>query len=409
MDRETSPLPNDVEALKALVFSLRQTHLEQQAKIQRQTSLIDQLIEQIKLARHKQFGASSERWSVDQMRLFNEAEAIVDSEGGDDDQESDADTIAVLAHRRKRGGRKPLPPELPRIEVIHELPESERVCPHDGALLKVIGEVATEQLDIIPAQVRVIRHLRKKYSCPCCDGTIKTAPMPNQPIPKSRVSPGLLAYIIINKFADALPLYRQERIFKRIGIEISRANLANWVVKAGQLVQPLINLMRDKNLEYDIMGMDETVVQVLKEPGKAPQSQSYLWVQRGGPPEQPLILYDYDPSRSQAVPERLLAGYTGYLQTDGYPAYDAVGSEPSITQVGCFAHARRKFDEALKGQSKKRKSSHAWRGFKFIQQLYRIERSLKKDAKPEVRYRLRQEQAKPVLDKMRHWLDQALP
>jgi transposase len=257
--------------------------------------------------------------------------------------------------------------------------------------------------------VRVIRHLRKKYSCPCCDGTIKTAPMPNQPIPKSRVSPGLLAFVVINKFADALPLYRQEQIFQRIGIELSRANLANWVVKAGQLVQPLINLMRDKILEYDIVGMDETVVQVLKEPGKAPQSQSYLWVQRGGPPAQPMILYDYDPSRNQAVPERLLAGYKGYLQTDGYAAYDVVGSESAITQVGCFAHARRKFDQALKGQSKKRKSSHAWRGFKFIQQLYRIERSLKKDAEPEVRYHVRQEQAKPVLDEMRAWLDQALP
>ncbi|MDH3640041.1 MAG: IS66 family transposase, partial [Gammaproteobacteria bacterium] len=343
MDWDTSTLPNDVETLQALVCSLRDTHLEQQkrlteqqAKLQRQSSLIDQLVEQIKLARHKQFGASSEQWSVDQMRLFNEAETIVDREGGDEDTEFDADTIVVPAHRRKRGGRKPLPPELPRIEVVYELPESERVCPHDGATLKVIGEVATEQLDIIPAQVRVIRHLRKKYACPCCDGTIKTAPMPNQPIPKSRVSPGLLAFVVINKFADALPLYRQEQIFQRIGIELSRANLANWVVKAGQLIQPLINLMRDRILEYDIVGMDETVVQVLKEPGKAPRSQSYLWVQRGGPPDQPMILYDYDPSRSQAVPERLLAGYAGYLQTDGYPVYDVVGSQPDITQVGCF-------------------------------------------------------------------------
>ena len=371
-----------------MVFSLRQTHLEQQAKIQRQSSFIDQLIEQIKLARHKQFGASSEQWSVDQIRLFNEAEAIVDREDGDNDEDADADTIAVPAHRRKRGGRIPLPPELPRVEIVHDLPESERVCPHDGATLRVIDEVKTEQLDIIPAQVRAIRHIRKKYACPCCNGTIKTAPMPNHPIPKSRVSPGLLAFVVINKFADALPLYRQEQIFQRIGIELSRANLANWVVKAGQLIQPRINLMRDKILEYDIVGMDETPVQVLKEPGKAPQTKSYLWVQRGGPPDQPLILYDYDPSHSQAVPKRLLEGYEGYLQTDGYASYDAVASDPGITQVGCFAHARRKFDQAIKGQSKKRKSSHAWRGFKFIQHLYRIERPLK-DAAPEVRYRVR--------------------
>jgi len=408
MDRESSPLPNDVETLQALVSSLRHTHLEQQAKIQRQTTLIDQLVEQIKLARHEQFGVSSERWSVDQMRLFNEAEAIIDREGGDDDEESDTDTIVVPAHRRKRGGRKPLPPELPRIEIVHDLPESERLCPYDGATLRVIDEVATEQLDIIPAQVRVIRHIRKKYSCPCCDGTIKTAPMPNQPIPKSRVSPGLLAYVVINKFADALPLYRQEQIFKRIGIELTRANLANWVVKAGQLVQPLINLMRDKILAYDIVAMDETPVQVLKEPGKAPQSKSYLWVQRGGPPDQPLILYDYDPSRGQAVPKRLLEGYRGYLQTDGYSGYEAVACAPHIVQVGCFAHARRKFDQAIKGQTKKRKSSHAWRGLKFIQKLYRIERQFQ-DATPQARYQARHEQAIPILNEIRDWLDEVLP
>ncbi|MDH3282531.1 MAG: IS66 family transposase [Gammaproteobacteria bacterium] len=405
MEWVPATLPNDVQALQALVSSLHQITLEQQAKIQHQSSLIDQLVEQIKLARHKQYGASSEQWSADQMRLFNEAEVIVDHEDGDSD--TDADTIAVPAHRRKRGGRKPLPPELPRIEVVYELSGSERVCPHDGSALKVIGEVATEQLDIIPAKVQVIRHIRRKYACPCCDETIKTAPMPAQPIPKSRVSPGLLAYIITNKFADGLPLYRQERIFDRIGVELSRTSLAHWVIRAGQLVQPLINLMRDRLLVYDYLQMDETTVQVLKEPGKAPQSKSYIWVQRGGPPDNPLILYDYDPSRSQDVPLRLLQDYKGYLQTDGYSGYDPVGAQPDIIQVGCFAHARRKFDEAIKGQSKKRKSTIAWCGLKLIQKLYEIERQYK-DAKPEVRYRTRQDQAKPILTEMRKWLDETL-
>ena len=404
MERVPTTLPNDVEALQALVSSLHQTTLEQQAKLQHQSSLIDQLFEQIKLARHKQFGVSSEQWSVDQMRLFNEAESIVDEEQFKDD----ADTITVSTHRRKRGGRKPLPPEFPRIEVVYELPESERVCPHDGAELKVIGEVVLEQLDIIPAKAQVTRHIRKKYACPCCDGTIKTASMPAQPIPKSMVSPGLLAYITTNKFVDALPLYRQEQIFNRIGIELSRANLANWVIQAGQLVQPLINLMRDRLLAYDYVQMDETTVQVLKEPGKSPQSKSYIWVQRGGPPDAPLILYDYDPSRSQKVPLRLLEDYKGYLQTDGYGGYDPVGAQPGIIQVGCFAHVRRKFNEAIKGQSKKRKSTIAWCGLKFIQKLYGIERQYK-DAKPKARYQARQDQAKPILTEMREWLDEVLP
>ena len=320
MERVPPTLPNDVEALQALVSSLHQTTLEQQqrigeqqSKLQHQSSLIDQLLEQIKLVRHKQYGMGSERWHRDQMRLFNEAESIADEE----ERKDDAGTITVSTHRRKRGGRKPLPPEFPRIEVVYELPESECVCPHDGAELKVIGEVVLEQLDIIPAKAQVTRHIRKKYACPCCDGTIKTASMPAQPIPKSMASPGLLSYIITNKFVDALPLYRQEHIFDRIGVELSRANLANWVIQAGRLVQPLINLMRDRLLAHDYVQMDETTVQVLKEPGKAPQSKSYIWVQRGGPPDAPLILYDYDPSRSQQVPLRLLEGYKG-ISTDGW-------------------------------------------------------------------------------------------
>ena len=415
MERVLPTLPNDVEALKALVTSLHQTTFEQQqllgeqqAKLQHQSSLIEQLLEQMKLARHKQYGAGSERWHRDQMRLFNEAESIVDEEALKGEAEADSNTIEITAHRRKRGGRKPIPPEYPRIEVVYELSESERLCPHDGSELKVIGEVATEQLDIIPAKVQVIRHIRKKYACPCCDGAIKTASMPAQPIPKSQASPGLLAYIITNKFVDALPLYRQEQIFDRIGVELSRANLANWVIQAGQLVQPLINLMRDVLLAYDYVQMDESTVQVLKEPGKAPQSKSYIWVQRGGPPDAPLVLYDYDPSRSQDVPLRLLEDYKGYLQTDGYAGYDPVGAKPGIIQVGCFAHARRKFHEATKGQSKKRKSTIAWRGLKFIQRLYEIEREYR-DAKPEVRYQARREQAQPILTEMREWLDQVLP
>jgi len=340
------------------------------------------------------------------MWLFNEAEAIVDCEPCE--EEAGTDSIEVPAHRRKRGGRKALPPELPRIDIVHELPEPERICVHDGAELEVIGDSVTEQLDIIPAQVRVIRHIRRKYACPCCDGTIRTAPMPAQPIPKSRVSPGLLAFIITNKYVDALPLYRQEQIFDRIGVEVSRTNLANWVIRAGKLVQPLINLMRDRLLACGYIQMDETTVQVLKEPGKPAQSKSYLWVQRGGPPDHPLILYDYDPSRSQSVPLRLLEDYKGYLQTDGYAGYEAVGAWPEVIQVGCFAHARRKFHEATRGQSKKRKSSIAWRGMQFIQSLYGIERQYK-DAKPEVRYQARQDQARPILTEMRSWLDEVLP
>ena len=165
------------------------------------------------------------------------------------------------------------------MDVIHELSATDRICPHDGATLAEIGEVTSEQLDIIPAKIQVIRHIRKQYACQCGQ-CIRTADLPKQPIPKSMVSPGLLAHITISKYQDALPLYRQETILRRIGVDIPRATLANWMIKAGTLIQPLINLLLDQMLDYDIIQMDETPVQVLKEPDKRAQSKSYIWLIR---------------------------------------------------------------------------------------------------------------------------------
>jgi transposase len=182
------------------------------------------------------------------------------------------------------------------------------------------------------------------------------------------------------------------------------------MIKLGELVQPLINLMRDVVLEYDIVQMDETTVQVLKEKDRAPSSKSYMWVQRGGPPDKPILLFDYDASRSASVPLRLLEGYSGYLQCDGYEGYGAVGRDQAITLIGCWAHARRKFDEAIKAQGKKgkAKAGRATKGLAFIQKLYRIEK-LAAEGSVEERYRLRQEQAVPLLDEIRIWLDKSLP
>ncbi len=163
---------------------------------------------------------------------------------------------------------------------------------------------------------------------------------------------GLLAHITVSKYQDALPLYRQETILQRIGVDIPRATLANWMIRAGCLVQPLINLMQDRLLSHDIMQMDETTVQVLKESGKKAQSKSYLWLQRGGPPEQPVVLYHYDPGRGAGVAKRLLEGFKGYLQTDGYDGYNAAVASNQLKHVGCMAHARRKFSEAVNAQGR---------------------------------------------------------
>ena len=404
MQSGANRLPEDIDALKALLVEQR-THNDVLSRRNDQlTAKVFTLQEQLNLALARRFAARSEKHSPDQIRLFDEAETDSDREG----ESVQDDTVTVAPHTRKpRGRRKPLPETLPRVAVIHELPEAQRRCPHDGALLEPIGEETSEQLDIVPAQIRVIRHIRKKYACKCGQ-CIKTAPLPAQPIPKSLASPGLLAHVTVSKYQDALPLYRQEQILQRIGVDIPRTTLARWMVQAGQLIQPLINLLRDRLLEHDIVQMDETTVQVLKEADKTAQSKSYLWVQRGGPPDQRVILYDYDPSRSQSVPEQLLAGFSGYLQTDGYAGYHGVVAARSLKHVGCWAHARRKFDEAVKAQGKNKRSGRAWRGLALIQTLYRIEREAKA-LRPEQRHAHRHQHARTVLNEIRSWLDEALP
>jgi len=400
-------LPDDVDALKALLVGQARRHDEVVARNARLQSKVVTLQEQLNLALARRYAASSEKIAPDQIRLFDEAEVDAEAQA----EAVEEDVITVPEHTRKKRGRKKLPEALPRIDVVHALADDERICPHDGKPLTEIGEVTSEQLDIIPAKIQVIRHIRKQYAC-TCGQCIKTAPLPAQPIPKSMASPGLLAHITVSKYQDALPLYRQEIILKRIGVELPRATLANWMIQAGSLVQPVINLLRDHLLAYDILQMDETPVQVLKEPGKTAQSKSYLWVQRGGPPDRPVVLYDYDPGRGAGVPRRLLDGFTGYLQTDGYDGYNAVVSANDLIHVGCMAHARRKFSEAVKAQGKHKPKnkmcSKAHRGLALIQKLYRVEKQAR-TLTPEDRYGHRQRHARPILDEVRAWLDGALP
>jgi len=394
-------LPDDIDFLKALVAeqAARNTQLDQENV--RLGAKVLSLQEQLNLALARRYAASSEKLSPDQIRLFDEAEVEVQEELAEDE------TVTVPEHSRKKRGRKKLPDTLPRVDVVHVLSAEEQVCPHDGASLTEIGEVVSEQLDIVPAKIQVIRHIRKQYACKCGQ-CIKTAALPPQPIPKSLASPGLLAHITVSKYQDALPLYRQETILRRIGVELPRATLANWMIKAGALVQPVINLLRDRLLAYDIVQMDETPVQVLKEPGKRAQSKSYLWLQRGGPPDQPVVLYDYDPGRGAGVPLRLLEGFRGYLQTDGYDGYNAAVVSNHLMHVGCMAHARRKFSDAVKAQGKNRKSGKAQHGLALIQKLYRVEKQAKQ-LTPLERFDYRQQHAKPILERLRSWLDDSLP
>jgi transposase/prefoldin subunit 5 len=403
MPTSSTSLPDDVEALREII-------VQQQAQLEDKSEQISTLEEYIRLLKQQRFGTSSERASIDQLGLFNEAEATDAAE--DDAAVDEAPGMPVAAHTRKKRGRRPLPDVLPRVEIIHDLAEDEKICALDGHALEPIGHEVSEQLEIIPATIQVLRHIRPKYACPRCKTGIKIAPVPPQPIPKSLASPGLLAHVAVSKYVDALPLYRQEAMLGRLGIDLPRATLANWMVKAGQLVVPLVNLIREQLLAGDYLQCDETRFQVLKEPGKRAQSQSYLWVQRGGTEAYPLLLYDYDPSRSGEVPKRLLEGFEGFLQTDGYAGYTAIGSMGGVVHVGCWAHARRKFDEALrvqgknkkKGAKRSKKHSKAEQGLRFIGKLYRIERETAALSAAE-RHRIRHERSRPILDQLRAWLD----
>ncbi|WP_308368608.1 MULTISPECIES: IS66 family transposase [unclassified Microbulbifer] len=389
-------LPDDVDALKALLLQKQQR--------------IRLLEEQILLMQDKRFASSSEQ-APGQLGFFDEAESEADEKGPEPSASE-----SVTYTRKKASGRQPIPADLPRARREYDLSEEEKAC-NCGCQMQEIGEEVSEQLDIIPAKIQVIQHVRKKYACKACESGVKTAPLPAQPIPKSNASLGLLAQITVAKYQDALPLARQEKIFRRIGVDLPRNTLASWIIRCGQLAQPLLNLLEDRLREGPIIQCDETPVQVLKEPDKPPESQSYMWVRLGGPPNEQVVLYAYHPSRSGEVARTLLSDFSGYLQTDDYAGYHAVGAATAITHLGCWAHARRKFIEAqkvasskskkTKDKSKKNQPSKADIALNYIGHLYGIERR-GKDLSPEERHQLRQTESLPVLDKLQNWLDKTL-
>ena len=284
-------LPDDPVLLKQLLLEALNRQ-EETAKAY-QTHIVD-LKEQIKLLRDRLFGRKSEQTvepNTPQLALFNEPESEPMSLLGDADEE-------VVEPTPRRGKRRPLSADLPRIKVIHELPEHELTCAC-GCRKHAIGEETSEQLDIVPMQIRVIKHVRKIYGCRDCEAMPLTADKPAQLIEKSMASPSLLAMLLTTKYVDGLPLHRFEKVLGRHGIDIPRQTLASRVIQCGEHFQPLLNLMRDSLLASRVIHCDETRVQVLKEPDREPSSQSWMWLQTGGPPDRPVILFDYSTSRAQ--------------------------------------------------------------------------------------------------------------
>jgi transposase len=378
----------------------------------------DLLKERLAKMIHKMFAAKSEARGTEQKDMFfNEAEAQAAAtqaapaqEESEAAQVPDADTTDVAGHKRKRG-RKPLDPALPRQVERHELPESERICPHDGATLTEIGVEVSEQIEVIPQQVRVIRHERVKYACPCCDGTLRLAPKPAQIIPKGLFTASALAWVITAKYEDGLPLYRQAALLGRFGgTDLSRNTMAASVVRVGQAVQPIINLLRDHLLDAPITFGDETRVQVLKEPGRAAQAQSFMWAQMtdgSGPAGTgpPIRLFGYSPSRGAGAAQGLYAGMRvgSVLMSDGYEVYNQIAQMHQLVHLGCWAHCRRYFIEAVDALPKGARTSEqpAVQFIELIGQLYAVE-SRAQDCKmgPPARFAERQRYSVAVLERI---------
>ena len=372
--------------------------------------------EQRDLLLFKRFGRSTEQLQADpnQKLLF--------AEEAEQAQTVEAETeacIEVQSHKRKKSGRKAIDPNIPRVERTIDIPESEKQCAC-GAILERIGEETNEKLHIIPQEIYVEKTIRPKYACPCCEGIeeegikppVRIAPVEPSIIPRGIASPSLLATIMVQKYEDHLPFYRQEIQFERIGVVISRQDMCNWQQHAYINVQPLFDLLDETLKTGPVINMDETTVQVMGEEGRSDLDKSWMWLLRGGPPGKTVVLYEYRQTRAAYHAKELLKGYSGFLQTDGYEAYNAaIKDMPGIIHVGCFAHARRYFFDATKAT---KKPQSAEEGIKFIRKLYAIENELREqNLDDDVFLEKRKEHAEPILKQFKSWLlkrsDEMLP
>jgi len=411
MNPDLKSLPDDADQLKELIASF-------QIDLEKNQEQIHYLEERIRLLQNELFGRKSEKHYPEdhrQLPIFNDSRIQDES-----DEALVNNTIVVPAHKRKKRGRKPLPDHLPRIDKIHDLSEEEKIC-QCGATLTRFDQDECEKLDYIPAKVRVIRHIRYKYTCKNCEGvqddgpTVKIAPLPVQLIPKSIVTAGLMANIVVSKFVDALPFYRQQKIFSRLGIDLSRANMANWVIQVAGMTTPLLELFLNEIRSGPLIHIDESPLQVLNEPGRANTSKSYMWVFCGGRPDRPTVLYQYHPTRSGKVALAFLDDYQGFLQTDDFSGYAHLSAKDGITHLGCWAHARRKFVDVAKVRKKHRgkkvnPTALTDQELDYIGKLYLIEKQARiNELSAEQIHALRQEKSKPILEDFKKWLDKTEP
>ena len=352
----------------------------------------------------ERYAKRSEKFDPKQLSLFDEP-TITEAEL--ERVETQEETLQVASFTRKKTGRKPLPAHFISEEIIHDLAEADKYC-SCGCALTEIGADKSEQLDIVPAQFKKLIHIRKKYACKVCEDTIKTAALPAQPIPKSIAAPGLLAHVLVSKYADHLPLYRQENILQRIGVDIPRASMSAWMIRCAHLLKPLVTLMQAMIQQGDVAYADETTIQVLKEKGRLAETDSYMWYFAGGPaPQKRCIVYEYHASRAGKIARDFFGTYAGYLHCDGYAGYDAMFVTQKIIGVGCWAHSRRKFAAIVKSQ--KNNPGFALEAINILKKVYHLEKIAKEESYTlEQIQAMREEKARPILLNFKERLEHKL-
>ena len=384
-----------LKKLQEIIVEQARENSAQKEKITQQQSEIDALKEKIDYLLRQQFTSKSEKFNPNQPSLFDpKKEEPVDVE---EDEEIE------IAFKRKKGGRTSPPKDLPRVIVEHDISEEEKMC-SCGNRMHRIKEIVSEQYDIIPAKFQIIRNVRYVYGCRCGVAPL-TTPLAPSILPKTQVSPSFLATVAVQKFEDALPLHRQAKIYRnRFGVPFTDTTLSNWMIKAAGRLTPVMETLQERLLQNDYIQADETTLQVLKAHNGKASKKSYIWM-GVGMDKHKVVYMHYATNRKSAVASALFKDFSGYLQTDGYQGYNSVVQTEGITQLACWAHARRKFADIVKsGVSDDTSKAYAKEAVILIRKLYKIEREIKEDP-PDTKYRIRQEESKPIIDTIRTWLD----
>lgn len=405
--RKTSEI-KELQLNNDSIDNLKNENAKLQHELEMANAKIKWYEEQFKLNAVKKYGRSSDDVDEEQISFFNEAEISQRTEK----EEPPLEKITYERSKR-RGTNKPSFEDLPVERIEYQIPEEELTCGKCNSKMHQMSVEIRKELKIVPAQVSIVEHVKKVYSCRECEKTgestpIITAPMPEPVIKGSFASPSLLAYLMYQKYSAALPLDRQERIFKDYGIEISKQNMSNWIIKGSELwLEPFFERLRIELLKETFIQADESPLRVLTKDGKPTDSKSYMWLYKSGNYGKKIALYEYQPSRSGKHPKNFLSGFTGLLQTDDYSGYNSV---EDITRVGCFAHSRRYFTDSLKILPKEAEieKTHAYEAVKYFKEMFRLE-SKWKDLSPEERFKVRNEELKPILEDYLSWLQDLQP